>query len=79
VRFVYIERMIKMITWYYNKFGNIAIWKGEIDNPASRLDSDIYLQVDTDVEAFFEHIGLNINDVSIGDWGVCEDIGYFFD
>ncbi|MFQ3543587.1 hypothetical protein Q7A53_05830 [Halobacillus rhizosphaerae] len=66
-----------MITWHYNRFGHVSIWKGEIENPCNNLESDIYLQIDTDVEAFFEHIGMNIDEVYPDDWDTCSDSGYF--
>lgn len=68
-----------MITWYYNHMGDVAIWNKEIDNPSNKLDSDLYLQNDTDVESFFDHIGLKMDEVCGGDWDTCEDIGYFID
>lgn len=61
------------ITWEYNTFGHVEIWKGD-----ERVgESDLYLQIDTDVDSFFEHIGLDPDDVSPGDHDTTEDPGYF--
>lgn len=67
------------LTWKYNRFGHVEVWKGEhnreyIDNH----ESDLYFQVDYDVEAFFENIGVNMDDLSVDVWDVTDDtVGYF--
>lgn len=65
------------ITWYYNKSGHVSIWKGAIESPKEKMDADIYLQTDTEVEVFFEKIGQKIAEVQIGDWDTVQDVGYF--
>ncbi len=65
-----------MIRWKYNRFGHVEIWNE--DKPTDRPGkADIYLQVDTDVKAFFEVIGLNQDEVNVNDWDTCNDPGYF--
>lgn len=52
--------------WHYNRFGHVELWYGSRDE----READNYLQVDTDVEAFFESIGEPVpsySDVS-GEW-----------
>ncbi len=65
-----------MIRWRYNRFGHVEIWNE--DKPADCPgEADIYLQVDTDVKAFFEVIGMNHEEVNVDDWDTCNDPGYF--
>lgn len=64
---------VPKITWKYNRYGHVEIWKGTEMEGAS----DIYLQVDTDVEEFFKGIGLDVADVGIDDWDTVDDPGYF--
>lgn len=69
------------ITWEYNRFGHVEIWKGtEMSG-----ESDLYMQTDYDVGHFFYMIGLSSDpeqigapeDIGIGDWDTAEDPGYF--
>ena len=69
--------VIAMLTWRYNRFGHVEIWKGEVNPYEVGRESDRYMQIDTDVEVFFENIGVKMNEVHIGDWDTAEDIGYF--
>lgn len=68
-----------MLTWRYNRFGHVEIWQGEVNPYEVGREGDELLQVDTDVEAFFDHIGQNMDEVYPGDWDTAEDIGYFVD
>lgn len=64
-----------MITWRMNYMGNIEIWNGTGINHQST--PDLYFQSEDDVIAFLQHIGKTLDDVSLGEWGECEDVGYF--
>lgn len=63
-----------MIRWKYNRFGHVEVWK---DADKATGESDLYVQIDTDVRSFFEQIGLNVEDIEIEETGECEDPGYF--
>ncbi len=63
-----------MISWKYNRFGHVEIWNS--DNIEAR-EADLYLQVDSDVKAFFNQQGLDVDDIEIDETGHCEDPGYF--
>lgn len=63
-----------MIRWKYNRFGHVEIWE---DADSAEGEADLYLQVDTDVQAFLEQIGVDPDDVEIDETGECEDPGYF--
>lgn len=62
------------IHWKYNHFGHVEIWE---DADSAEGEADLYLQVDTDVQSFFEQIGVNPDDVEKDETGECEDPGYF--
>lgn len=69
------------LTWKYNRFGHVEIWKGS----EMRGESDLYLQTDYDVGHFFYLIGLSTDpeqigapeDIGIDDWDTVDDPGYF--
>jgi len=63
-----------MIRWKYNRFGHVEIWGESNKEPR---ESDIYLQVDTDVQSFFEQIGIDPENVNVEDSDTCKDLGYF--
>lgn len=62
------------IRWKYNRFGHVEIWE---DANKATGESDLYLQIDTDVKSFFEQIGVDMDDVEIEEIGECTDPGYF--
>lgn len=62
-----------LITWKYNRFGHLEVWEGT----EARGESDLYIQSEDDVEAFFDHIGIPADMVDPGDWDTCEDPDYF--
>lgn len=62
-----------MITWKYNRYGHVEVWQGT----EMKGESDLYIQADYDVEAFFNQIGFNMDQIDIGDFDTCEDPGYF--
>jgi hypothetical protein len=55
--------------WEYNKYGHVLITHCDC--------SEDYLQIDTDVEAFFENIGVNPDTLSSGDEDTLNDDPYF--
>ena len=55
--------------WEYNRFGHVTIRHCDC--------SDTYLQVDTDVEAFFDDLGINPETLSAGDEDTLKDDPYF--
>ncbi len=57
------------VRWKYNRFGHVEIW--DESNPAPR-ESDVYLQSEEDVKAFFDSIGTITDDVNIDDWDYAE-------
>jgi len=61
------------ITWKYNRFGHVEVWKGDEDEE----EADLYIQQDTDVEEFFKKIGLDPETIEPGDFDTAEDPGYF--
>jgi len=56
-------------SWEYNKFGHVTVTHCDC--------SDTYLQVDTDVEAFFDDLGINPKTLSDGDHDELKDDPYF--
>ena len=64
-----------MAIWRYNRFGHVELWKNDDMNG----ESDIYLQVDYDVKAFFESIGYSdVDMIDIDDHDHFDDtMGYF--
>jgi len=62
------------IKWCYNKFGHIEVWRDAFEGKG---ESDLYLQVDTDVESFLKNLGIDPDDIFPGDCDVAEDPGYF--
>ncbi len=62
------------IRWKYNRFGHVEVWE---DANKAAGESDLYIQVDTDVKAFFESIGIDMDGIEILETGECEDPGYF--
>jgi len=65
-----------MISWRYNKFGDVELWNGRLPQDEHR-EADLYMQGDFDVRAFFNQQGLDVDDIESGDTGECEDPGYF--
>jgi len=65
-----------LIRWKYNRFGHVEIWNENRPSKATQ-EADIYIQVDTDLQAFFEQIGMNPEEVNVEDWDTCKDPGYF--
>ena len=61
------------ISWKYNRFGHVEVWNG----PMTEKEADLYIQQDTDVKAFFEHIGVDPDTVNPGDFDIADDPGYF--
>ena len=61
------------ITWKYNRYGHVEVWKGDEDEE----EADLYIQQDTDVEEFFRKIGVDPETVGPGDFDTAEDPGYF--
>jgi len=61
------------IEWCYNKFGHMEIW----NIPRSARQADLYLQSESDVNSFIDHLGLKLDDISPGDCDTAEDPGYF--
>jgi hypothetical protein len=55
--------------WEYNRFGHVTIRHCDC--------SDTYLQVDTDVEAFFDDLGINPETLSAGDEDTLKNDPYF--
>ncbi len=62
------------VRWKYNRFGHVEIWDESKQTPR---ETDVYLQTEEDVKAFFDSIGMSISDVNVDDWDTCEDPGYF--
>ena len=64
-----------MAIWRYNRYGHVELWK----NDDMSKESDIYIQVDYDVKAFFDSIGYTDMDmIDIDDWDHFDDtMGYF--
>lgn len=54
-----IDNAQEKATWIYNRYGHVTLI-----HPDGR---DVYFQIDTDVAAFFDHIGLNADDIEIDD------------
>jgi hypothetical protein len=68
-----------MLSWKYNRFGHVEIWKGKVWYPEMKNnEADLYLQDSTDVESFFKTINVNMERVSIDDWDFAEDKGCYF-
>ena len=61
------------ITWKYNRYGHVEVWKGDEDEE----EADIYIQQEEDVNEFFRKIGVDPETVGPGDFDTAEDPGYF--
>ena len=61
--------MSKEYYWEYNRYGHVLL-----HGPNG---GEIYLQCDMDVESFFEHIGLDIDDIYPDDWDYFDGSEYF--
>ena len=61
------------ITWKYNRYGHVEVWKGDEDEE----EADLYIQQEEDVNEFFRHIGVDPDTVNIDDFDTAEDPGYF--
>ncbi|MBP1934246.1 hypothetical protein [Ammoniphilus resinae] len=67
-----------MITWKLNQWGNIEIWRGEVNlQEITPEHTDLYLETEIDVDAFLKSIGYNNEKISPGEWGYAEEPSYF--
>jgi len=75
------------ITIISNRFGHVHIFKGNLEGQLTDLssnvlynnkESDLYLQIDTDIKALMEHLTAKQKKTfNSGFEVVIEDIGYF--
>ena len=61
------------ITWKHNRFGHVEIWQGK----DMEGEAELYLQNDIDVKSFFQLLGMEVENIEIGDHDTCVDVGYF--
>jgi len=67
-----------MITWKLNQWGNIEIWRGEVNlQENTPEDTDLYLETEIDVDAFLKSIGYPHDKIEPGEWGYAEAPSYF--
>ncbi|QST02647.1 hypothetical protein IMZ31_19045 (plasmid) [Pontibacillus sp. ALD_SL1] len=66
-----------MITWYYNRYGQVLLWKGMMDVQSKRKVADRILDTAREKEFFFKDIGKDQDVLVLGESGVCKNPGYF--
>lgn len=57
------------VRWKYNRFGHVEVWDESNQTPR---EADFYIQIEESVDAFFNHIGLDVHEVLIDEWDYAE-------
>jgi hypothetical protein len=57
------------VRWKYSRLGHVEIW--DESNPTPR-EADIYIRAEESIDAFFNHIGLDVNEVLAEEWDYAE-------
>ncbi|PGO60681.1 hypothetical protein [Priestia megaterium] len=64
------------ITWHYNRLGHVEIYKGIVKREyIDSNESDLLLQNDYEVQAFFSHVGYELEEVYVNDFDHILDYG----